>query len=206
MSQTKNQPFKKVLVVVALSLLAITSFSCAKKATGVRGLVKKTSQLNMNPNATAQAEQTASAQKVLYKIASISTPSAAADGSGTSVSFELLTPSNQYLPFTTTHTAGALSRQGLYQDTVNNVQVNIQSKCTTADCASYYLLVTVLRNNVALFQTGAVSYANDNAFYSISVTNGYQSVDALESYVATTQYATPKNDASAESVSGDEWL
>ena len=207
MSQTKNQPFQKILVVMALSLLAITSFSCAKKASGVRGSVKKTSQLNMNPNVTAQAEQTASAQKVLYKIASISTPTVAEDGSGTTVSFELLTPSNQYLPFTTTHVSGALSRQGVYQDTVNNVQVNIQSKCATTDCASYYLLVTVLRNNVAVFQTGAVSYANDASFYSISVTNGFQTVEALQSYVAGTQYATPKNDGNFDSgSSGDEWL
>ncbi|MBC7467374.1 MAG: hypothetical protein H7256_15395 [Bdellovibrio sp.] len=210
MSQTKNPTFKKSLVVLVLSLLAVTSFSCAKKATGVRGQVKKTSQLNMNPGVTAQAEQTASAQKVLYKIASISTPVSATDGSGgTSVSFELLTPANQYLPFTTTHVAGALTRQGLYQDTVNNVQVSVQSKCTTADCTSYYLLVSVLKNNVAVFQTGAVSYANDQYFYGISVTNNFTSVDSLQSYVASTQYATPRNDmpATAADTSNDvDWL
>lgn len=198
MSQTKNNAtFKKLAVALALSVLAITSFSCAKKAAGVRGQVKKTSNINMNPGVTAQAEQTAAAQRVLYKIASISTPVVNADGSA-SVSFELLTPANQYLPFTTTHVASALTRQGVYNDTANGVQVSIQAKCTTTDCGSFYLLVGVAKNNAILFQTGAVSYASDASFYGISVTNNFNSVEALQSYVATTAYATPRNDLPAE--------
>jgi len=199
MSQVTNLTAKSVAVTALLFLITITSFSCSKSPSGVRAQVKKTSSLNLNQPVSAQAEAQAAAQNVLYKIASVSTPTIPEDGSPIQVSFELLTPSNQYLPVTTSHSSSNLDAQGVYQDTGRGVQIYVSARCTPDNCSKYYLLITVVRNGQALFQSGALSYRDDcSSFYSISVTNSFSSLDAFQTYVnAATQYAAPKNDCSA---------
>lgn len=200
MSQYKTPHFQKIATSLVLVLVTITSFSCAKKASGVRGQVKKSEYLNMNPGVSAQAEQQASVQNAVYKIASISTPNMT--DAGLTVDFEMLTPSNQYLPVTTHH-ENSLEAQGQYNDTQRGLQVIVSSRCSADDCSKYLLLITVTRNNTAVFQSAAVSYKDDCKFYSISVTNSFQTLDALDSYVRSNpNYATPRNDCAVTNTDG----
>ena len=179
-----------VFLTITCLLLAMTSFSCAKKAAGVRQ--KKTESVNMNQMVSTQSEQLAMNQTLLYKIATISQPEQT--DSGVIVESDILTPANQYLPITTRHENGNLYSQGVYQDASKGAQVKIESRCTADDCSKYTMLVSVYRNNAVVFQNAAVSYKDDCKFYTVSTTNSFQNLDAFDSYVQRSSFSTPRND------------
>jgi hypothetical protein len=194
MSQIKSLTIKSVLITGALIALTCVSSSCAKKASGLRE-AKKTNGVDMNGAVSGQAQQLAASQNALYKIASISTPVASTTGTGNTVAIELLTPSNQYLPVVTHHENGSLESQGVYHDTERGLDVFVNAKCSSDNCSKYLLLVSVTRNNQALFQTAAVSYVSDCSYYTISVTNSFSNVTALENLVqSSSAYSSPRND------------
>lgn len=152
---------KKLLKFVAFNtILLLMAASCSKAPTGVRAKVKD-QQNTIAPAQTSQATQQAASQNANYTIATISEPEI---GTDYAVNVELQMPSGEYLPVTTRHSINSQFSQGTYNDTRNNVQVLIQSSCSTDNCSKYILLVTVYRNSQALFQTFAISYANDCRF------------------------------------------
>lgn len=188
-------PFKshsKALQSITVFLVCFGAFSCAPKKSGVRADVK-TASTTLNPGTAAIAEQQAQAQNAMYKISSISLPHQS--DIGATVDSELLNPSNQYLPVTTAHENGQMDSQGIFNDTQRGLQVHVQARCTDSVCTKYILLVTVVRNNQALFQSAAISFKDDCSFYTSSVSSGtgqmYQSLDGFASAYSSVQ---PRND------------
>lgn len=173
---------KKFLKFVAFnSLLLVMAASCSKAPTGVRAKVKDQQNV-IAPVQTSQATQQAASQNANYTIATISEPEI---GTDYAVNVELQMPgTGEYLPITTRHSLNSQFSQGTYNDTRNNVQVLIQSSCSTDSCSKYILLVTVYRNSQALFQTFAISYANDCKFNvvasSSTVGSFYSSLNVAE--------------------------
>lgn len=172
----------KWFVLLSLSFVA---FSCAPKKQGVRAKVKTTGT-PLNSGTSAVADQQAAAQNAIYKISAISLPEA--NGSEVVVNSDLLDPSNQYLPISTTHDSSRLDSQGVFNDSSRGLQVHVQSRCSDAECGKYLLLVTVVRNNQAVYQSGAISYKDDCSFYYVSNTNAtgnmHQSIDSFSSAYA----------------------
>jgi hypothetical protein len=154
----------KTVKLILLSAVIIAGFSsCSKKANGVRASVKS-EQTNLNPSVSSQADQQAAAMNATYKIATISVP----DESTNSVNVELLNPSGQILPLTTTHANGKLISEGTYNDTQRGLQVVVQASCSADACYKYMIMVTVVRNNQALYQSIGISYKNDCKFNAVS--------------------------------------
>jgi hypothetical protein len=168
--------------IAMLGLFFFVALSCAPKKQGVRGQIK-TGQTSLNPGNSAIAEQQAQAQNAMYKINTISYPTPS--DYGVSIDSELLTPSSDYLPITTNHQSSQMDSQGTFSDSSRGLQVLVNSRCSDMDCTKYMLLVTVTRNNQAVFQSGAISYKDDCNFYSISNTADtggmFQSLDAFAS-------------------------
>lgn len=183
MNQNKTVSYLRWSLLLALGFAAI---SCAPKKQGVRASVK-TGQTSLNPGTAAIAEQQATAQNAIYKIASVSLPSPTE--SGVVVNSDLLNPSNQYLPISTSHENGLLDSQGVFNDSSRGLMVYVNARCSDYDCNKYMLLVTVTRNNQAIFQSGAISYKEDCNFYTVSNTaqtgQMFQSMDAFASRYAT---------------------
>jgi hypothetical protein len=173
------------LVLLSLSLVA---FSCAPKKQGVRAQVKTTGT-PLSPGTSAVADQQATAQNAIYKISSISLPEST--GAGVVVNSDLLTPNNQYLPISTAHEKGQLDSQGIFNDTSRGLQVYVNARCSDSECTKYLLLVTVVRNNQAVYQSGAISYKDDCNFYYVSNTSTtgqmHQSMDSFSSTFANVQ-------------------
>jgi hypothetical protein len=176
--KTKNNG----LQIFTVCVISLVVFSCAPKKSGVRASVKST-QTNLNPAVSSVAEQQATAQNAIYKISSISIPTDT--DAGVTVSSELLNPSNQYLPITTSHENGAMNSQGVFNDSARGLQVHVDARCSADGCYKYQLLVTVVRNNQAVFQSAAISFKNDCSFKSISVGSNagqmFRSMDEFES-------------------------
>ncbi|MFZ3229236.1 MAG: hypothetical protein WA160_03440 [Pseudobdellovibrio sp.] len=196
MSQVKKFKINKVILAMTTLVVVLTSFSCAKKASGIRTPLKKTESTNLNQVISTQTEQLAASQNILYKIATLETPEVADDGSA-SVKFELLTPDLQYLPVATSHQNGQLDSQGTYQDAARSVQVLVQARCSADSCSKYILLITVSKNSKPVYQTAALSYSSDIKFNLISTnqTQGFfAGLDQLENYVRN---VAPKNDRPA---------
>jgi hypothetical protein len=170
------------LILLSLSLVA---FSCAPKKQGVRAQAKTTGT-PLNPGTSAVADQQAVAQNAIYKISSISFPEAS--DFGVVVNSELLTPNNQYLPISTSHENGQLDSQGIFNDTSRGLQVYVNARCSDSECTKYLLLVTVVRNNQAVYQSGAISFKDDCNFYYVSNTSTtgsmHQSMDSFSSAFA----------------------
>ena len=149
----------------------------------------KSGQNSLNPGNSGIADQQAAAQNAIYKIQTISLPDLT--DSGATISSELLTPSNQYLPVTTTHGNGTLDSQGVFNDTSRGLQVHVNARCSDTECYKYLLMVTVVRNNQAIYQSAAISFKDDCNFYSISNTSStgsmFQSMDAFSSRYASVQ-------------------
>lgn len=185
MNQNKTISSLRWILLFGLSVLA---FACAPKKQGVRASVK-TGSTSLNPNSAAIAEQQAAAQNAIYKISTVSLPSATSYG--VVVNSDLLNPSSQYLPISTTHSSGAMYTEGIFNDTSRNLQVHVNATCSDMDCTRYMLLVTTVRNNQAIFQSGAISYKDDCNFYSYSASNQagqmFQSMDAFVSRYASLQ-------------------
>lgn len=186
MNQNKTSKLMKrsARYIIILSL-GLAAFSCAPKKQGVRAQVK-TSATPLNPGTTAVADQQATAQNAIYKISSISQPEVA--GSSVVVNSDLLNPSNQYLPISTSHENGRMDSQGVFNDSGRGLQVYVNARCSDADCTKYLLLVTVVRNNQAVYQSGAISYKDDCNFYYVSNTSStgqmHQSMDSFSSAYA----------------------
>lgn len=182
MNQSKTTSYFRWVLLISLSAVTL---ACAPKKQGVRAAVK-TGQTSLNPGASAVAEQQASAQNAIYKIASVSLPSPT--DYGVTISADLLTPNNQYLPITTSHESGRLDSEGVFNDSARGLLVYVNSRCSDYTCNKYMLLVTVTRNNQAIFQSGAISFQEDCNFYSIAntATTGqmFRSMDEFDSRYA----------------------
>lgn len=154
---------KKLLKFVAFNtMILVLASSCSKAPSGVRAKVKD-QQNTISPAQTSQATQQAASLNANYTIATISWPQS--EDSGYAVDVELQMPgTGEYLPITTRHNVNSQFSQGTYNDSRNNTQVLIQASCSTDSCSKYILLVTVYKNNQAVFQTFAISYANDCKF------------------------------------------
>ncbi len=158
MDQIKTKTHKRISIRwihrLALISLSLVVFSCAPKKQGVRAQVK-TAATPLNPGTSAVADQQAASQNAIYKISSISLPEI--NGSGVVINSDLLTPSGQYLPISTSHDIGQLDSQGVFTDSSRGLQVYVNARCSDSDCTKYLLLVTVVRNNQAVYQSGAIS-------------------------------------------------
>lgn len=174
---------KTTLKVIILSVTAGFLFSCSPKAAGVRGQVK-TGQTNLDPSISAQSNQIAAQQGNLYEIRSVTLPKAATSG-GWDIDVVLSTPNNDSISLTTHHDSANLSTEGTFPDKARDLIVKAQSRCSSDNCEKYILLVTVLKNNAADFQTGAISFKSDCNFFSISigrtVANLFTSLDQFNS-------------------------
>ncbi len=188
----KLKHLSRWLALSGYVVMVAISFSCAKKPDTVRAS-RKNESINMNPAVSTQSEAQAS---IIYKIVAVSRPNSTS--TGFSVDTDIQTPDNQFLPLTTTHDSSGSLSQGTFQDTARGAVVRVQAKCAGDGCMKYLLLVTVTKNNVALFQSAAVSYKDDLKFYSISIQQGvdafFESIDALDSYSQAHNF-TARNDA-----------
>lgn len=190
---TKTKPKRSHLISkgklwIFLLGISLVATSCAPKKQGVRAQVKTTGT-PLNPGTSAVADQQATAQNAIYKISSISYPEST--GSGVVVNSDLLTPSNQYLPISTSHENGQLDSSGIFNDTSRGLQVYVNARCSDSECTKYLLLVTVVRNNQAVYQSGAISYKEDCNFYYVSNTSTtgqmHQSMDSFSAAFAMVQ-------------------
>lgn len=148
--------FKSVFVLVVIT----ASFSCAKKASKIRGT--KTQRQILNTQTTNDSTQLAVIQNVNYMLNSISTPEESNDGSYT-ISSEISRQS-QFIPFSTTH-FGEESAYGIYDDASNGHKLDIRSRCLGIACEKYVLLLTVVKNGYAYHQIAAISFKDDDFFY-----------------------------------------
>lgn len=173
---------------MTLLCVSFVAFSCAPKKQGVRTQVK-TAATPLNSGTSAVADQQATAQNAIYKISTISVPEST--DTGVVVNSDLLTPNSQYLPISTSHENGLLDSQGVFNDSARGLQVHVQARCSDSECTKYLLLVTVVRNNQAVYQSGAISYKDDCSFYYVSntTTSGqmHQSLDSFSSAYANVQ-------------------
>ncbi len=187
---SQNKMNKNFLILGFISLITV-AFSCSPKASGVRAAVK-TGQQNLSPAVSAQSEQQALNQGLLYKIRSVSTPNPI--NGGHEVSVEIETPSKQFLPLKTQHSDGQLETNGTY-DEARGIQLNVQARCTAEGCAKYAILLTVLENGQRKFQTGAISFASDCKFSVISIGSNvatlFSNLNAFEYHYNSVQ---PVND------------
>jgi hypothetical protein len=191
MFQIKTKSTLRLLVIVVASVLAFAS--CAKKGTGVKAQVK-TTQDSLNPSVSAAADQQAASQNANYTVASVSVPNQTAGGY--TVDSQLKSPSGELIPVTTHHENGILDSGGTYTDSARGLNVIVNARCTTSDCNKYLLLVTVTRNNAAVYQTLVVSYSNDCKFHSVSSSGSVgQYYTSMNQAAASSYAATPaRND------------
>jgi len=161
MKHSKSKNIYK-LVLLSLTMMCSLGFSsCAKKGTGVRS-APKTSATVVSPQSTAQAQQAAVSQNLSYTLEKIGWPEVNPDGS-ISMSFELKNPQSQFLPITTSHFTNQ-DAYGVYNDSINGVQLDIRTRCLGEGCEKYYTLVTIVKNNYAYHQIASLSYNTDCDF------------------------------------------
>lgn len=182
---------KTLFRIVFLAMIVAGLTACSKPQRGTRAQIKTPTSLN--PANTSQATQQAAALNANFTLATISLPNDT--GSGQTVNVELQMPSGQILPLTTRHEGGNLISDGVYSDAQSGSQVRIQASCSRDNCFKYLILVTVFKNNQAVFQTFGISYRDDCTF---SVAAASSSVGQFLSdiYVAENQYSNvgPLND------------
>lgn len=180
------------VAIVALHCLS----ACSKKPTGIRAQVK-TEADNLNPSVSAAADQQATALNADYSIYSISVPQQTS--AGHIVELELRNPGGQFLPVITRHENGKLDSEGRYVDSQRGLEVWVQARCSSDNCAKYILLVTVVKNNQSVYQSLALSYKDDCKFNKVTssgtIGTFYPSLNAAAS---SSQIAgiMPKNDCS----------
>ena len=151
----------KMTQVVFMSFFMVMAASCDKPQRAVRATVK-TQQNIISPGPSSQAQQQAEAMNVNYSIATIEVPSTTT--AGYTVKIELKNPAGEYLPITTRHENGNNLADGVYNDSGRGLVVHIESRCSNNQCNQYTLLVTVFKNNTAVYQSYANSYADDCRF------------------------------------------
>jgi hypothetical protein len=164
------------LVLPLIMALGVFSVSCAKKATGVR-TIKQSEGKVMNAAVNTPSANAGSSQGLLYAISVIDRPSPdETDETTFVVTAEIRTPNGKYVPITTTHTQGQ-DVVGLYNDTDNGAQLDIRARCLKANCATYILLVTLIKNQHSVHQVLAISNSNEDYFHyenvNASVAAGY---------------------------------
>ena len=158
------------LVLPLVVVLSAFSFSCAKKATGVR-TVRQTEGKVINPAVNTPSVGAGNAQGLLYNITVIDRPIPGdSDGNSFVINAEIRTPFNRFIPITTTHVQGQ-DVLGTYNDAETGAQLDIRARCKGAQCEKYILLITVLKNNQSVHQVLAISNSNEEFFH-------YQNVNA----------------------------
>lgn len=156
---------KSISLIVSLPLVMMFLFSCTPKKASVRAQVKN-QQTNLNPTGSAQAEQQGQSLNAVYKVMTVSLPQIT--DNLITVDSAIQNPSNSYIPVTTKHSNGQLDAQGEYQDSARGLTVYFNSRCSDTVCSKYLLLVTAVRNNQKVFQSGVISFKDDCKFYSVS--------------------------------------
>lgn len=171
------------LVLPLVVILSTFIFSCAKKATGVR-TVRQTEANIVNPSVSNPSVEQANNQNLLYTLSVVELPGEAADGTFT-VKAEIRTPSNKFIPITTTHTNGQ-DVNGVYTDADTGTQLDIRARCLGSACNIYILLVTVIKNNYSVHQVVATSYLTNETAFNIEHINAtvaptlfYRSLDEV---------------------------
>lgn len=175
----KNLNSNKMILVLVMATFAFSGLSCAKKESKIRGA--KTNQQVMNPQITNQSIQQADTQDISYMLNSVSAP--VDNGNGTNkVTSEILSRAANYIPIETTH---ALNQDtyGVYDDPTQGTKLDIRARCIGQSCEKYVLLITVVKNGYAYHQMAAISFANDDFFYSeqrnYRVATMYRNVDEV---------------------------
>lgn len=171
---------------IALSIVVVLSafsFSCAKKANGIRA-VRQTEANIVNPGVSNPSIDRANNQNLLYTISVIELPGEAVKGTFT-INAEIQTPSKKFIPITTTHINGQ-DVYGVYTDDDTGTKLDIRARCIGADCNSYILVVTVVRNNQAQHQIVATSYLSNETSFNVENINAqvapgsfYRSLDEV---------------------------
>lgn len=175
----KNLKSNKMFLVLAMATLAFSGLSCAKKQSKIRGA--KTSQQVMNPQMTNQSIQQADTQDISYMLNSVSVPQDNGNGTNT-VTSEIVSRAANYIPIETTHSLNQDS-YGVYDDTTQGSKLDIRARCIGSACEKYVLLITVVKNGYAYHQMAAISFKDDDFFYSeqrnYRVATMYRSVDEV---------------------------
>ncbi len=171
---------------LALSIvvtLTAFSFSCAKKATGVR-TVRQTQAVAVNPAVSTPSTQAANNQNLLYTLTVVELPGEATSGTFT-VNSEIRTPMGKFIPITTTHTNGQ-DVYGVYDDADTGAKLDIRARCLGSECNTYILLVTVIKNNYSVHQIVATSYLTNETSFNVENINAsvapgsfYRSLDEV---------------------------
>ena len=160
----------KMTQVVFMSFFMVMAASCDKPQRAVRATVK--SQQNIiAPGPTSQADQQATAMNVNYSIATIAVPNST--NSGYTVNVELKNPANEFLPITTCHENGTNLIDGVYNDSARGLVVHVEARCSSDQCTKYTLLVTVFKNNTAVYQNFAISFKEDCRFSIVKSTTSF---------------------------------
>lgn len=180
MSQKSTVKIIQLLIIQVLFLAALSA--CSKTPSGVRPQIKN-QQNDLNQQQSVTASQNAAAINANYSIATISVPENTT--AGVAVKVELASPNGQYLPLRTVHEGSVTDSSGIYNDNQRGVQVQIESRCSnTIDCNKYILLVTVIKDGQAVFQTFAISYKDDCRFNVVSASPGngtiYRDISSAE--------------------------
>ncbi len=159
----KPADFKKIF----LYLFVVTFvFSCSKKdessEAASSNTFQKTNVLKLNSAETDQAIIQSQQSNINYKVKTINTPSQTK--TGYKVNFLVKSPNNRNLYFTTLHENGQLDvnlakNDGLYK-------VKIHARCSADDCFKYLLLISILKDNLVVYQNTVISYVNDCRFHS----------------------------------------
>ncbi len=164
------------LVLPIIMALTVFTYSCAKKAAGVR-TIKQTEGKVMNEAVNTPSANAGNSQGLLYAISVIDRPSSDESNEATAVvAAEIKTPNGKYVPITTTHTQGQ-DAGGVYNDTDSGTQLDIRARCLKPKCATYILLVTVIKNQSSMHQVLAISNSTEDFFHyenlNASVAAGY---------------------------------
>lgn len=169
----------KTLLVILTVSFAVFSFSCAKKQSKIRG-AKTTAQV-MSPKITADSIAVGETQDISYMLNSVTVPEQNQDGSS-SVTSEIVSRQNTYIPFNTTHNLNQ-DAYGIYDDASQGTKLDIRSRCMGAECAKYVILITVVKNGYAYHQMAAISNKDDDFFYveqrNYKVATMYRTVDEV---------------------------
>lgn len=174
---------KKTGMGLVLALGMTVSFSCAKKPQGIR-TVKQTRAQYIDNTMTPASINAANNQNALFNISVIELPSEPDSSGNVVVKAEIVSPSGQYIPISTTHNNGS-DAYGVYTDTVSGIKLDIRARCVGSACDKYILMITEIKSQYAIHQMIAISYKSQDYFNlkHINHTQGYfyQTLDQAQS-------------------------
>lgn len=174
---------KKAGIGLALALGMTMSFSCAKKAQGIR-TVKQTRAQFIDSYITSNSMNAASAQGALFNISVIELPTETDSNGSITVKSEIKSPNGQYIPISTTHTNGS-DAYGVYTDSPSGITLDIRARCIGSTCDKYVLMITEIKMQRAVHQMIAISNKSQDYFnlkhinYAVSA-QFYQSLDQAQ--------------------------